>query len=80
MKKASKIDPETIKNGVVIWALFFVGPKGGKWKLGEGPGGLISSRTGGGPLEPPCLHFGAQVGRERREGKVPLILTRFFDP
>ena len=45
-----------------------------------GSGGLISSRTGGGPLGPPCLAFGVQVGREWREGIVPLILTRFSDP
>ena len=34
MKKAPKIDPETIKNGVGNWLLFFVGPMTGKWRLG----------------------------------------------
>ena len=31
MKKALTIDPETIKNGVGNWVLFFVGPEG--WKM-----------------------------------------------
>ena len=30
MKKAPKIDPETIKNGVGNWVLFFVGLEEGK--------------------------------------------------
>ena len=40
-----------------------------RWKPREAFGGLISSRQ-----------IGVPVGRERREGIVPLILTRFFDP
>ena len=31
MKKALKIDPETIKHGVGNWVLFFVGLEG--WKM-----------------------------------------------
>ena len=39
MKKAPKIDPETIKNGVGNWVLFFVGLEGWKmeaWGVAEG--------------------------------------------
>ena len=42
-KKASTIDPETVKNGVGNWVLFFVGLEGWKMKAwglaGRGQGG-----------------------------------------
>ena len=46
MKKAPKIDPETIKNGVGNWLLFFVGPMTGKWRLGGWLGEARSLNTG----------------------------------
>ena len=42
---------------------------------------MVSSwRRGVVPRGPPSSAFGVQVGRERREGIEPLILTRFYDP
>ena len=45
MKQATKIDPETIKNGVGNWVLFFVGLEEWKMGWGGGPGEAKALRT-----------------------------------
>ena len=47
MKKAPKIDPETIKNGVGNWVLFFVGLEGWKMEAWGLAGGAQESENRG---------------------------------